>query len=33
LEKAVEHGAQHRVKIRKPWDSADGYGSLHLPLR
>jgi carbon-monoxide dehydrogenase large subunit len=26
LEKAAEHGTKHGVKIRKPWDSADGYG-------
>jgi hypothetical protein len=25
LEKAAKHGAQHGVKIKKPWDSADGY--------
>jgi hypothetical protein len=27
LEKAAEQGAQRGVKIRKPWDSPDGYGS------
>jgi hypothetical protein len=27
LEKAAEHGAQHGVKIKKMWDSADGYHS------
>jgi hypothetical protein len=26
LEKAAKHGAQHGVKIKKMWDSADGYG-------
>jgi hypothetical protein len=25
LEKAAKHGAQHGVKIKKTWDSADGY--------
>jgi hypothetical protein len=25
LEKAAEHGAQHSVKIKKMWDSPDGY--------
>jgi hypothetical protein len=25
LEKAAKHGAQHGVKIKTPWDSADGY--------
>jgi hypothetical protein len=25
LEKAAKHGAQHGVKIKKMWDSADGY--------
>jgi hypothetical protein len=25
LEKAAKHGARHGVKIKKPWDSADGY--------
>jgi hypothetical protein len=25
LEKAAEHGAQHGVKIKKMWQSADGY--------
>jgi hypothetical protein len=25
LEKAAEHGAQHSVKIKKKWDSPDGY--------
>jgi hypothetical protein len=25
LEKAAEHGAQRGVKIKKPWDSADGH--------
>jgi hypothetical protein len=27
LEKAAKHGAQHGVKIKKMWDSADGYGA------
>jgi transposase-like protein len=26
LEKAAEQGARHGVKIKRPWDSADGYG-------
>jgi hypothetical protein len=25
LEKAAKHGAQHGVKIKKTWDSADDY--------
>jgi hypothetical protein len=25
LEKAAKHGAQRGVKIKKMWDSADGY--------
>jgi hypothetical protein len=25
LEEAAEHGAQRGVKIKKTWDSADGY--------
>jgi hypothetical protein len=28
LEKAAEHGAQRGVKIKKMWDSADGYDEL-----
>jgi hypothetical protein len=28
LEKAAEHGARHSVKIKKTWDSADGYADL-----
>jgi hypothetical protein len=28
LEKAAKHGAQRSVKIKTPWDSADGYSSI-----
>ena len=30
LEEAAEHGARHGVKIKKPWDSADGYADPHV---
>jgi hypothetical protein len=30
LEKAAKHGAQHGVKIKKTWDSADGYVMLAM---
>jgi hypothetical protein len=30
LEKAAKHGAQHGVKIKTPWDSADGYDRVDL---
>jgi hypothetical protein len=33
LEKAAEQGAQRGVKIRKPWDSPDGYASGEAALR
>jgi hypothetical protein len=35
LEKAAEHGAQHGVKIKKMWQSADGYDtsiSVDVPI-
>jgi hypothetical protein len=28
LEKAAKHDAQHGVKIKKTWDSADGYSQF-----
>jgi hypothetical protein len=31
LEKAAKHRAQHGVKIKKPWDSADGYHLMLAP--
>jgi type I restriction enzyme R subunit len=30
LEKAAKHDAQHGVKIKKTWDSADGYELIDL---
>jgi hypothetical protein len=33
LEKAAKHGAQRGVKIKKMWDSADGYAAtVRLPI-
>jgi hypothetical protein len=30
LEKAAKHGAQRGVKIKKMWDSADGYQRIEI---
>jgi hypothetical protein len=30
LEKAAKHGAQRGVKIKKTWDSANGYASATI---
>jgi hypothetical protein len=32
LEKAAEHGARHGVKIKKTWDSPDGYPNYDAPV-